>query len=297
MTQNSRYLLVTPCRDEAAFARRTLESVVNQTVRPTQWILVDDGSTDETPEILEEYAERFPWIRVIRREDRGERKVGPGVIEAFYFGWEKACADEFDFVCKFDLDLDLPSRYFEILIERMQANPRIGTCSGKPYFENAEGQLVSEACGNEMSVGMTKFYRTECFLEIGGFVKEVMWDGIDCHTCRLLGWLACSWDDAELRFVHLRPMGSSQQSLWGRAKTPRVRTMVHGNRIPVHAREFPVPHDTAAAGSWRVRHAMGLPSKRSSGGAPLRQPRVPQVPETLSTRLPHPRKGESDCEV
>ncbi len=212
--QGFRYLLVTPCRDEAEYARRTLESVTQQTVVPAKWIIVDDGSTDETPAILAEYAERFPWIEIVRREDRGMRSVGPGVIEAFYFGWDKINPEQFDFICKFDLDLDIPERYFELLIERMHANPRIGTCSGKPYFDVGEGRLVSEACGDEMSVGMTKFYRTECFLEIGGFVREVMWDGIDCHRCRMLGWIACSWDDPELRFVHLRPMGSSQQSLW-----------------------------------------------------------------------------------
>jgi hypothetical protein len=60
---------------------------------------------------------------------------------------------------------------------------------------------------------MTKFYRVDRFEKIGGFVREVMWDGIDCHLCRMRGWLACSWDDPELRFVHLRPMGSSQQSV------------------------------------------------------------------------------------
>jgi hypothetical protein len=65
-----------------------------------------------------------------------------------------------------------------------------------------------------MSVGMTKFYRTACFQEIGGFVPEVMWDGIDCHRCRMLGWTARSYDDPEMRFLHLRAMGSSQDGIW-----------------------------------------------------------------------------------
>ncbi len=68
--------------------------------------------------------------------------------------------------------------------------------------------------GDENSLGMTKFYRTSCFRQIGGFVREVMWDGIDGHRCRQLGWIAVSWDDPELRFVHLRPMGSSHKSWW-----------------------------------------------------------------------------------
>jgi len=180
---------------------------------PALWVIVDDGSTDGTGELLAEYAEQFQYIRVIRRSDRGNRSVGPGVIEAFYAGLSEVKIEEYPLVCKLDLDLDIPPVYFQRMIERMQADPRIGTCSGKPYFVGRGGTLVSEACGDEMSVGMIKFYRTECFRQIGGFVPAVMWDGIDCHRCRMLGWIACSWDDPEIRFIHLRPMGSSHHGL------------------------------------------------------------------------------------
>lgn len=210
----SGYVLITPCRDEAAYARRSIDSVRRQTVPPALWVIVDDGSRDETPAILAEYAARVPWIRIVRREDRGRRAVGPGVIDAFYAGLDTVDLARFGYLCKFDLDLDVPPRYFEILIQRMQADPALGTCSGKPYFEEAgTGRMVSEKCGDEMSVGMTKFYRVACFKDIGGFVREVMWDGIDCHRCRMQGWVACSWDEPELRFNHLRPMGSSQQNI------------------------------------------------------------------------------------
>jgi glycosyltransferase involved in cell wall biosynthesis len=227
-----RYCLITPCRDEASYARRTLESVVRQSEPPARWIIVDDGSKDETPRILAEYAARFPFIVVVTRPDRGVRKLGGGVIDAFYSGYDTIQPGEFEYVCKLDLDLDLPPRYFELLMDRMEAEPRIGTCSGKPYFfppgkpddavrfplADTSG-LVSEKTGDENSVGMTKFYRTTCFRQIGGFVRELMWDGIDGHRCRQLGWIAVSWDDPELRFVHLRPMGTSHKNWW----TGRVR--------------------------------------------------------------------------
>jgi glycosyltransferase involved in cell wall biosynthesis len=213
MNEGRRYVLVTPCRNEAAFARRTLESVVAQTVRPALWVIVDDGSSDATPAILAEYAERYDFIRVVRRQDRGKRSVGPGVIEAFYSGLETVALGEFDYLCKLDLDLDLPPRYFELLMRRMEADPRLGTCSGKPYYHATDGRLVSEYCGDETSIGASKFYRVECFRAIGGFVRQVAWDGIDCHRCRMLGWLARSWDDPELRFLHLRPMGSSESGI------------------------------------------------------------------------------------
>ncbi len=215
-----RYLLVSPCRDEAQYLRRTLDSVAAQSVPPALWIVVDDGSTDDTPSILQEYAERLPYLRIVRRTDRGHRRVGPGVIEAFYAGLDQVRLEDFDYLCKLDMDLVLPVRYFELLMQRMQSNPRIGTTSGKPWFVHPQsGALVPEICGDEMSVGMTKFYRVACFNEIGGFVRQVMWDGIDCHRARMLGWIAESVDLERIRFVHLRPQGASHKGIW----TGRVR--------------------------------------------------------------------------
>ncbi|MEM9881647.1 MAG: glycosyltransferase [Planctomycetota bacterium] len=218
---NRRYCLISPTRDEAEFARRTLDSVCGQTEPPAMWVVVDDGSTDATPGILKEYARRYPFIRVVTRTDRGQRKVGPGVIDAFYAGYDTIDPADFDYVCKLDLDLDLPRNYFATLMDRMEADPQLGTASGKAYYpgpsnteKTFDGELISEACGDEMSVGMIKFYRTECFAEIGGFVRQVMWDGIDGHRCRMTGWAARSWDDEALRFLHLRPMGSSHKGIF-----------------------------------------------------------------------------------
>jgi len=209
-----RYVVISPCRNEADVMRQTLDSMVEQTATPDLWVIVDDGSTDDTPKILAEYVNRFPWIRVIRRPDRGTRSVGPGVIEAFYAGYETINPENFDYLCKLDLDLRLPPRYFELLMERMEQNPQIATCSGKAYIDDGRGGLMSERHGDENSIGASKFYRMSCFLKLGGFVRQVMWDGIDGHRCRMNGWIACSWDDEELRFVHLRPMGSTQQNIY-----------------------------------------------------------------------------------
>lgn len=208
-----RYALISPCRNEADYVHKTLDSVIAQTVRPAVWIIVDDGSTDTTSQIIAQYSSAHDWIKVVSKADRGHRAVGPGVIEAFYAGLAHLSLSEFDFVCKLDVDLDLPPRYFEILMDRMQANPRLGSASGKPYVRTKQGQWVSEQHGDEMSVGMTKFYRVSCFTDIGGFVHEVMWDGIDCHKLRQLGWTVHSWDEPELQFEHLRPMGSSQGNI------------------------------------------------------------------------------------
>ncbi len=210
MTRN--YLLISPGRNEAQYMRQTLDTVIAQTIRPVAWVIVDDGSTDESPAILAEYAARHDWIHIVTRSDRGRRAVGPGVIEAFYAGFETVRPQDYDYLCKLDLDLNLPPTYFEGLMTRMAADPRIATCSGKAYIWE-HGELVNERHGDETSIGATKFYRMSSFLALGGFVRQVMWDGIDGHRCRMHGWIACSWDAPELRFIHLRPMGSSQTGI------------------------------------------------------------------------------------
>jgi len=215
------YLIVAPCRNEAKFVRRTLDSIAAQSERPALMVVVDDGSTDATPEILADYAKNFEWLKIVRRADRGVRSVGPGVIEAFYAGLETVDLHQFEYICKLDLDLELPARYFQHLMDVMEKNPRLGSWSGKAYFPGPsnpegriDGELIDEGIGDEVSVGASKFYRTSCFLQIGGFVRQLMWDGIDCHTARLMGWQVGSSDESELRFVHLRPMGSSTGSMW-----------------------------------------------------------------------------------
>ena len=212
-----RYLLISPCRDEADYLQITIDTVAAQTVLPTKWLIVDDGSTDATPQILAAAAAKYPYIQVVRRENRGHRSVGPGVIDAFYHGLSQVNIDDYDYLCKFDTDLEMPPRYFERAMELFEADPWLGTLSGKLFLRFGSKE-VEERTGDENSVGPVKFYRTACFKAIGGFVRGVCWDGIDGHMCRMNGWVARSANDPEMRIIHLRQMGSSHINLWNGRK-------------------------------------------------------------------------------
>ncbi len=208
-----RYVLITPCRDEADYLQETIDSVAAQTVLPHRWVIVDDGSTDATPQILDRAAQKYPFIRVVHRDDRGQRSVGPGVIAAFNSGLDTVDLDQYDYLCKLDGDLRFGPRYFERVMEYFEDDPWLGTMSGKTYLQQEAG-LVEERVGDENSHGVAKFYRVACFRDIGGFFGRVSWDAIDGHMCRMRGWKATSRHDPELKIVHLRRMGSSQKSFW-----------------------------------------------------------------------------------
>ena len=214
MKNASGYVLISPCRDEAEHMRLTLDSVIEQSVPPAKWVIVDDGSTDETPQILAEYASRYEWIEVVTRSNRGRRAVGSGVMDAFYAGLDTVNLDEFEYLCKLDLDLIMPPSYFEEVITQMKATPRLANFSGKSYLQDKDGNQISERLGDENAIGAVKFYRVIAFKDIGGFIRQVSWDGVDGHMCRMKGWIARSEDRPEIRFIHLRQMGSSQQNIW-----------------------------------------------------------------------------------
>lgn len=222
-SENRRLLVLSPVRDEAAHLQLTIDSMVAQTVRPKVWMIVDDGSSDDTPAIVERAAAAHPWIRLYRRKDRGVRHVGGGVVEAFNDGLRPFNLDDFDYLCKLDGDLQFAPHYFERLLEKFEADPQLGTASGK-CFDIASSGWVPLRTSDEFSLGACKTYRVPCFREIGGLVREAMWDGIDCHRCRMLGWKARSFHDEELRLYEMRPMGSSHKGVchgrlrWGQGQ-------------------------------------------------------------------------------
>lgn len=209
---SGRVALVSPCRNEAATLPRTIRCVVAQTLRPVQWVIVDDGSADATASIVDAAAREHPWIKAVHLEDRGYRKVGGGVVEAFDAG--RAAIDvDHDFVAKLDVDLEFEPGYLERALEHFAVDEKLAAVSGKVY-RRERGGLVEEFMIDEMVAGQFKLYRRGALDAIGGFVREVMWDGIDMHQCRRLGLRTASVPDQEMRIIHLRMMGASDRSVY-----------------------------------------------------------------------------------
>ena len=205
-------VIISPCRDEERTLERTIACMKAQTLPPVEWVVVDDGSTDRTPEILEAAREEIPWLRVVRREDRGFRKVGGGVIDAFYAGLDSVSVD-YEYVAKMDVDLEFPPEYIEHILRYFDEDESLAAASGKVYRPEGDG-FVEEYMIDDMVAGQWKLYRRKAFEKIGGFVRQVMWDGIDFHRCRMEGFTTRSIDDPNLRIIHLRLMGSSDKSVY-----------------------------------------------------------------------------------
>ncbi|WP_330202482.1 glycosyltransferase family A protein [Cyanobacterium sp. Dongsha4] len=219
----SKIVLISPVRNEEHYLEKTIESVANQKLTPKEWLIVDDGSTDKTSEILQKAAEKYSWIHVITKPDRGKRSVGPGVVEAFYYGYERLKTKDYDFIGKLDGDLEFKPEYFSSLLAYFREDPHLGSASGKSYLLE-DGKLTLERMADEMVAGQINFYRRQCFEDIGGLVREVHWDGIAFHRARMKGWRTRSINDPNLMFIHQRLMGSSEKGIiegrlrWGKGQ-------------------------------------------------------------------------------
>lgn len=214
-------VVISPVRDEADYLRLTMDAMVSQTWRPIEWIVVDDGSTDETAAIVAEYAARHSFIRLVTRQNRGFRKLGGGVIAAFEFGRAQIVHTDWQYIAKLDGDMSFGPLYLERMIGRLQAEARLAAVSGK-VFRSEDGRYIEESHGREQVAGQFKLYKREAFEDIGGFVQHLAWDGIDVHTAAMLGWETLSTYDRDAWLWHHRVMGSSDRDLfvgrmrWGR---------------------------------------------------------------------------------
>lgn len=200
-------MIISPVRNEGRFLQKTIDSVVSQTLRPQKWIIVNDGSTDNTPQLIDEAAKQHSWIHAVHRPDRGYRKQGGGVIEAVYDGYNLVVHEPWDFLVKLDGDLSFDKGYFESCFEQFAGNSKLGIGGGTVCCWNG-GELVAESRNDPRFHvrGATKIYRRQCWEQIGGLLKAPGWDTVDELKANMLGWETRTF--AEILLLQHKDTGS-----------------------------------------------------------------------------------------
>jgi biofilm PGA synthesis N-glycosyltransferase PgaC len=204
-----KYVLVTSARNEAKFIEDTIRSVVTQTSLPERWVIVDDGSTDRTAEIVESYLERCSWIELVRMPSRSDRSF-TGKALAVNVALERLDSVQFDVVGNLDADVSFEPDYMAFLMDKFAADAELGV-AGTPFTETGYDSGKDSFEGENYVAGPCQLFRRACFREIGGYVQSRSGgvDWIAVMQARMHGWKVRSF--AEKRFHHHRPMGTAER--------------------------------------------------------------------------------------
>jgi biofilm PGA synthesis N-glycosyltransferase PgaC len=205
------YVLITPARDEAMFIEQTIKSVVGQTVLPLKWVIVSDGSTDGTDDIVKKYAAEHTWIEFVRVPERTERHFA-GKVYAFNAGYARVKNLEYDIIGNIDADISFGHDHFEFLLIKFVENPLLGV-AGTAFVEDSCVVYNYKFTNIEHVSGQCQIFRRRCFEEIGGYIP-IKGGGIDwtaVTTARMKGWKTRTF--TERTFTHHRRMGTSMGTL------------------------------------------------------------------------------------
>jgi len=206
-TEQPTYVIVTPAFNEAAYIERTIESVLHQTVRPVRWVVVDDGSTDQTPQIVQRYARQYDWMRYLRRERVPGQAYYASNVYAIQEGLQSLAEIEYEFLAILDADISLPCDYYEAIISRFRDDPLLGIASG--VYENLiNGRRHPVLHDRQSTPKAIMVLRRACFEDIGGLLPLPCGgeDTCACVMARIKGWKAWSFPDVEV--LHHRPTGT-----------------------------------------------------------------------------------------
>jgi biofilm PGA synthesis N-glycosyltransferase PgaC len=205
------YVLITPARNEAAFIEQTIQSVVCQTVLPLRWIIVSDGSTDRTDEIVNGYLAGNPWIKLIKMPEHRDRNFAAKVA-CFNAGWECCKSHEYEVIGNLDADISFGPDYFEFLLGKFASMPELGV-AGTPFVEDGF-QYDYRFVSIEHVSGACQLFRRQCFEDIGGYTP-IKGGGIDLVaviTARMRGWKTRTF--TEKSCIHHRKIGTGKSNVF-----------------------------------------------------------------------------------
>ena len=204
------YVLITPARNEEAFIENTIRSVISQTILPKKWVIVSDGSTDRTDEIVKKYLPYHPWIELIRMPVHGDRQFA-AKVHSFNAGYERVKKMQYDIIGNIDGDISFGQDYFEFLLGKFVENAHLGV-AGTAFIEGSSVLYNYNFTNIEHVSGQCQIFRRECFEEIGGYIpfKEGGIDWTAVTTARMKGWNTRTF--TEKTFTHHRKMGTGSSS-------------------------------------------------------------------------------------
>lgn len=209
----SSYVVILVAKNEAEFISSALDGLINQSIQPMRAVIVDDGSTDQTQEIIGRFVAHHNWMVSITLPGSQIYAYGQKIIQAFHHGAGLITDIAFDFLVKMDADIILPPNYFETLLRKFNTSGKLGIASGQTYYRDKSGDLLWEDAPLRHTFGPCKMYRKECYEEIGGLKPVLGWDHIDEVEARMKGWVTRSFP--ELKIIHLRKMGSRKGTIKG----------------------------------------------------------------------------------
>jgi glycosyltransferase involved in cell wall biosynthesis len=203
-----RYVLITPARNEAQSIELCLRSMVSQTARPVKWVIVSDGSTDGTDDIVLRYAAENPWIQLVRMPERRERNFA-GKVHAFNAGFERLEGLDYGAIGSLDGDASFDSEYFSFLLSKLSADSSLGLV-GTPFREGASRVYDYRFVSQEHVSGICQLFRRQCFQDIGGYVavKGGSIDHIAVITARMKGWKTRTFIEKEC--IHHKAIALAQ---------------------------------------------------------------------------------------
>lgn len=201
-----KYYIIIPTYNEEKFISLTLQSLVEQTVLPSKVVVVNDGSTDKTEEIVQSFVEKYLFISLVDTTSQAIHLPGSKVIQAFNKGLE-TIDDNYDFIVKADADLIFPPHYFETISNHFQSDNQIGMAGGFCYIKKNGEWILENLTDKDHIRGAIKAYRKGTFKEIGGLKPEMGWDTVDELLCKFYNWKVVT--DNSLHVKHLKPTGSN----------------------------------------------------------------------------------------
>jgi poly-beta-1,6-N-acetyl-D-glucosamine synthase len=199
---NAKYIIISSAYNEESTIEHSIKSVIKQSVLPVKWYIINDGSTDHTAQIIEDYSDVYPWIVRIDKENGNWGIPGYHAIPNFYIAYEKALLDDFSFITNLDTDIIIDKiDYYEYQIDRMVQNPKLGICSGVTYFISPENEKKIVWHEPWHTTGALKFYRKECLQSIEPLVADIGWDGIDEFKAMSKGWETITFFELEVNHL------------------------------------------------------------------------------------------------